>query len=239
MSHILAIDEEAGEGQYAAMSTERPGPGTQQALATRPATAVREQAIERLSAAFAEGALDTEEFERRVTVAHRCATTAELDGLLLDLPTVVSVPGALVPATSTGATGLVPATSAPAYARTLSIFGSTRRAGRWGVPRRLVVRAVFGNVELDFRQAVLPAGVVELDLRAVFGNIEITVPPHLAVESSGSAVLGNFDHVDRAPAELAPDAPVLRISGTSVFGNVEITMRLPDDQPGRRLTGRK
>jgi hypothetical protein len=186
-------------------------------------TEVRERVIDRLSTAFAEGALETEEFERRVTVAHRSGAREEVEALVGDLP-----PGRGVAAERTA---LVPAAEAPARARTMSVFGSTRRAGRWSVPRQLEVRAVFGNVELDFRNAVLPAGEVELDLRAVFGNIEITVPPHLAVEAEGNAVLGNFDHVDRAPRELPSDAPVLRIKGTSVFANVEITMRLPGEAP--------
>jgi hypothetical protein len=83
---------------------------------------------------------------------------------------------------------------------------------------------VFGNIELDLRNAVLPAGgAVELDVRAVFGNVEITVPPHLALESDGRAILGNFDQIERAPSAAAPDGPVLRIRGTSVFGNVEIS----------------
>lgn len=204
-------------------------PGT--ALALRPTASARDEAIERLSAAFANGVIDTEEFERRVTVAHRTESTNEISQLLADLP--------LAPTRAAShQTALVPATQAPAGARTLSVFGSTRRAGRWAVPRRLAVRAVFGNVELDFRNAVLPAGPVELDVSAVFGNIEITVPPHLAVESTGNAVLGNFDHVERAAADIPPDAPVLRVSGTSVFGNVEITMRLSDDDQ-RRLPRRR
>src|SRR6185436_7440550 len=188
------------------------------ALATRPTTAVRDGAIERLSAAFAEGALDTEEFERRVTVVHRSGSLQEIEGLLEDLP--------LVPHAAAQQTALVPAAQAPAGARTLSVFGSTTRGGAWAVPRRLAVRAVFGNVELDFRNAGLPAGPVDLDVSAVFGNIEITVPPHLAVASDGAAILGNFDHVDRAAQDLPPDAPVLRIRGKSVFGNVEISMKL-------------
>ena len=196
------------------------------ALATRPTTAVRDGAIERLSAAFAEGALDTEEFERRVTVVHRSGSLQEIEGLLEDLP--------LVPRGVAQQTALVPAAQAPAGARTLSVFGSTTRGGAWAVPRRLAVRAVFGNVELDFRNAVLPAGPVDLDVSAVFGNIEITVPPHLAVASDGAAILGNFDHVDRAAQDLPPDAPVLRIRGKSVFGNVEISMKLatPRRRPG-------
>jgi hypothetical protein len=193
------------------------------ALVPRPSTALREGAIERLSAAFAHGSLDTEEFERRVTVAHRTSSSEELEALLTDLP--------LAPASAAARTELVPALQAPGGARTLSVFGSTRRAGRWAVPRKLVVKAVFGNVELDFRDAVLPAGPIELELSAVFGNIEILVPPHLAVESSGDAILGNFDHVDRAARYLPPDAPVLHIRGKSVFANVEVGMRLAEVAP--------
>jgi hypothetical protein len=196
------------------------------ALATRPTTAARDRAIERLSAAFAEGALDTEEFERRVTVVHRSLSLPEIEGLLTDLPAAQ----ALAPLQ----TALVPAGQAPAGARTLSVFGSTTRSGSWAVPRQLAVRAIFGNVELDFRNAVLPAGPVDLEVSAVFGNIEITVPPHLAVASEGAAILGNFDHVNRAAQDLPPDAPVLRIRGKSVFGNVEISMRLATPPPRSR-----
>jgi hypothetical protein len=202
-----------------------PAPEPPTALAIRPTTAVRDGAIERLSAAFAEGALDTEEFERRVTVVHRSGSAQEIEGLLADLP--------LARQAAPQQTALVPAAQAPAGARTMSVFGSTTRGGAWAVPRKLAVRAVFGNVELDFRNAVLPAGPVDLDVSAVFGNIEITVPPHLAVASDGVAILGNFDHVDRAAQDLPPDAPVLRIQGKSVFGNVEISMKLALTGPRR------
>jgi hypothetical protein len=202
-----------------------PAPEPPTALAIRPTTAVRDGAIERLSAAFAEGALDTEEFERRVTVVHRSGSAQEIEGLLADLP--------LARQAAPQQTALVPAAQAPPGARTMSNFGSTTRGGAWAVPRKLAVRAVFGNVELDFRNAVLPAGPVDLDVSAVFGNIEITVPPHLAVASDGVAILGNFDHVDRAAQDLPPDAPVLRIQGKSVFGNVEISMKLALTGPRR------
>jgi hypothetical protein len=196
---------------------------------TRPTTALRDQLIDRLSAGFAEGAIDTEEFERRVTVVHRSESVAELEALLADLPD----PGhALAPVTPPRA--LVPAAAANPRARTLSILGSTTRKGSWTVPRRLEVKAIFGNVELDFRDAIMPAGVVELAVSAVFGNIEITVPPHLAIEADGNAILGNFDHVSRAPSEASPDSPVLRVTGTTVFGNVEIHMRLPRDRAQSR-----
>src|SRR5438067_1971754 len=77
---------------------------------------------------------------------------------------------------------------------------------------------------------------VSTALRAVFGNIEITVPPHLAVEADGNGIFGNFDHVDRVARQPSRDMPVLRIKGSSIFGNVEITMRLPKES-ARRLEG--
>jgi len=45
-----------------------------------------------------------------------------------------------------------------------------------------------------------PAGrAVEIDLRAVMSSVEIIVPPGLAVETEGAAIMGTFEHVDRAP----------------------------------------
>jgi hypothetical protein len=195
----------------------------------RPNTALRDQIIDRLSTGFAEGALDTDEFERRVTVVHRSESAAEIEALIADLPAPVGA-AALVAAPSPALRNVVPAATARPWSRTMSVFGSTTRSGGWAVPRQLDVRAVFGNVELDFREAVLPAGVVELNVSALFGNIEITVPPHLAIEAEGNAILGNFDHVARAPSSADPDAPLLRITGRSLFANVEIHMRLPGDR---------
>ncbi|HET6280448.1 MAG TPA: DUF1707 domain-containing protein [Polyangia bacterium] len=191
--------------------------------AVRPTTALRDAVVDRLSAGFASGALDTDEFERRVTVAHTSLSAAEIEALTSDLP----------PAEGTALTApkqaraLVPAAAARTRDRALTVFGSATRSGRWTVPRLLEVRAVFGNIELDFREAVMPAGAVEVNVWAVFGNVEITVPPHLAIEATGTAIFGNFDQVSRAPNQAEPDAPLLRVTGTSVFGNAEIHMRLP------------
>jgi hypothetical protein len=197
------------------------------APAQRPTTALRDRIIERLSSGFADGAIDTDEFERRVTVVHRSESAAEIEALVHDLPPAKSPTAPVTRA-------LVPAAQARPLARTVSVFGNVTRRGNWTVPRKLEVRAIFGNVELDFREAQLPAGVIELHVRPMFGNIEITVPPHLAIEADGSAIFGNFDHVSRVPNQATPDAPVLRVIGTSIFGNVEIHMRLPGEQPGWR-----
>jgi len=188
---------------------------------TRPTTALRERIIDRLSAGYAEGALELPELERRLTTAHRSESDAELEGLVADLPAVSEKALTVAPRRPVEQNLRAPTTP---VARTLSVFSSTTRRGQWAVPRRMQVKAIFGNVELDFREAVMPPGPVDLEVRAIFGNIEITVPPQLAVESDGSAVLGNFDLVDRAPVRAEGDAPVLRVHGRSIFGNVEVKL---------------
>jgi hypothetical protein len=118
------------------------------------------------------------------------------------------------------------------------LMGSTERRGSWSVPRQMNVRTTMGSTVLDFRDARLPAGPVEVQLRTLMGSAEIIVPPGLAVETEGSAIMGTFEHVDRAPAHPDPDAPLLRIRGLAVMGSVEIKMRLPGETEGdahRRL----
>ena len=61
------------------------------------------------------------------------------------------------------------------------------------------------------------------------GGVEIIVPPHLPVEAEGVAIMGGFDHVDRAPAEPDPGAPLLRVTGLAFMGGVHIEMRLPGE----------
>jgi hypothetical protein len=187
----------------------------------------RERAIALLSEGFANDALDVEEFERRVTLAHTSESPEEIAALTSDLPpptnalaSSVAPTVALAPATADG--GHAPET---VYA----IFGGVDRRGTWNVPRRWRVVAAFGGAQLDLREARFPTGVIDLEIKAVFGGVQILVPPGLAVEVQGTAIMGGFQNVNRAPAHPDPDAPLLRIRGLALMGGVHITMRLPGE----------
>lgn len=193
--------------------------------------AERERVIGQLSQLFSEGELELEEFERRLDELHRSASLAELQRHTEGLPAAPS--GNIQPTTE-----LVPALQAPAQKQVLAVFGSTERRGTWTVPRRLKVSAAFGNVTLDFREARLPAGTVDVEVKAAFANVEILVPPSLAVETEGAGVFGNFEHMERAPAIQEANAPLLRIKGVAVFGNIEIQTRLPPSKNDQALRSR-
>jgi hypothetical protein len=185
----------------------------------------REAVIQLLVDGFANELLAIDAFEERTAFAHQATTVAALDALVADL---APLPAG---ATSRALVQLVtdPALEAqrPIYKRQLALFSSVERCGAWMVPRVLEVTAVFGNAELDLREAQLAPGVTTVRVRAVFGNIEIVVPPQLAVQCDGRSVLGSFEGHSSAVAD--PDRPMLHIEGSALFSSVEVTTRLPGE----------
>ncbi len=204
----------------------------------RRAQETRERVIARLSDHFAHDALDVDEFERRVTVAQTSDDPADIEALLADLP---EVGGPIAPVPAVVPTVVPALLPAERDRDTLyAIFGGIDRRGAWTVPRRMKIVAIMGGAHLDLREARFPPGVVELDVTAVMGGIEIVVPPGLAVQMHGSAIMGGFADVDRAPANPDPDAPLLRVRGLTMMGGVNVSMRLPgESERGARRRERR
>ena len=108
-----------------------------------------------------------------------------------------------------------------------AIMGGVDRRSAWTVPQRWRVIAMMGGAQLDLREARFPAGVIDLEVKAVFGGVQIIVPPGLAVEVHGTAIMGGFQNVNRAPAHPDPAAPLLRVHGIAIMGGVDITCGYP------------
>ena len=199
---------------------------------------IRDRVIARLSDHFAHDALDVDEFERRVTVAQTAEDPGQIEALLGDLPDLAGGAAAVPAGVPTVVTALGPheRDRDTLYA----IFGGIDRRGTWTVPRRMKIVAVFGGANLDLREARFPPGVVELDVTAVMGGINIVVPPGLAVQMHGSAIMGGFADINRAPANPDPDTPLLRVRGLTMMGGVNVDMRLPgESERGARKRQRR
>jgi hypothetical protein len=199
----------------------------------RPTLAMRDRIIARLGDAFANDRVDVEEFERRVTIAHQSDSERELDALIVDLPAPTKST-AVAPARE-----LVPSREVKPKGTVFTAMGGVERRGSWMVPRRLNVMTVMGGATLDFREARLPEGDVEIRVGALMGGVEIIVPPTLAVESNGAAIMGGFEHVDRAPVTIEAGSTVLRISGFALMGGVSIETRLPGESSRQARRRRK
>jgi hypothetical protein len=184
----------------------------------------REQVVAQLSDAFAHDVIDVDEFERRITLAHRANSVAEVAQTVSDLAASASLAVA-VPV----AAPLPMVVNARENDSLLAIFAGVERRGPWTLPRHLQVVAVMGGVILDFREALLSPGVTEIHIVALMGGVQITVPPNLAVEVSGTAVMGGFSHVERTQVQPDPDQPLLRVHGLAIMGGVEVATRLPGE----------
>ena len=188
----------------------------------------RESVIELLTQRYAEGVLEIEDFESRVGRAHEAGSVAALETLVSDLEPAAR------PASSVALqrqTSQALDTPRPRAKKMIAIMGGVERKGHWNVPQVMNVYAMMGGVDLDFRDAVLQPGVTEIRTRVLMGGVDIIVPPGVAVEADGVAIMGGFDdHHRPGPwSEADGPRPVLRITGMALMGGVDIETRLPGE----------
>jgi len=189
--------------------------------------AERDATIARLQDAAAvsdEDAFDLDMLDERLELAMKARTIDELRVLTRDLPATLVTPGsAPVPALIAPPSALPASLADP---KVSAIFSSVERRGRRVQPTTMKVRALFGSVVLDLREATFGPGVTTLSCRSIFGSIEVKVPPHVRVELGGSGVFGSFEESGNNDlAAVSPEAPTLQIVGKAVFGSVEVMCR--------------
>lgn len=194
----------------------------------RASDAERNQAIDRLRTAYVEGRLDQEEFDERSRAALTARTRAQLERLFTDLPSSLA---------TTGSSPLpvrpVPPGQHQGPGLSLAIMSGVERKGRWRIPARSTAVAFMGGVDLDLRGVVLSAQVTTITAVAFMGGVEIIVPPGVRVDSHGFGFMGGWDNrAEHAePADLPPDAPVVRVRGFAFMGGVEIKTKQPKQPP--------
>ncbi len=115
-----------------------------------------------------------------------------------------------------------------------AILSSHQRAGRWEPAEEIEVRAVCGDVTLDFTRAELPpSGMIGIDAWAIAGHIRIIVPDGAEIELEGEPFLGSIEQQvrkkgvgerlrERAPGERDDEPPYFRINGRAILGAIKI-----------------
>jgi len=192
----------------------------------------RDAVIGALTEHFSKDVLDLDEFDRRIDLAHRAMTVAELDALVTDLAPIQPTTALAAKPTPALALDRFPETK-----RYLCILGWVDKKGRWTVPHQLRVIAFWGGAELDFREADFAPGVTELRVTCVMGGCHIIVPPWLAVEIEGTAIMGGFDEMERGHGKPDPDRALLRVRGLCIMGGFSCETRLPGES-GRQARKR-
>jgi uncharacterized protein DUF1707/cell wall-active antibiotic response 4TMS protein YvqF len=159
-----------------------------------------------LGDALADGRLTADEHAERMERAYESRTLGELAALTADLSPAEQQP--------------VRVDGRAAHA----LFGSLRRNGRWVVPARFPVTAVFGTVELDLREAILQRRHVVIEANVLCGSVHLTVPEGVRVEVSSRMILSSQAvRIRSADGRSAQDADlaVIEIGGTLVLGSIK------------------
>lgn len=191
-----------------------------------PGEDARNRVIQALSAHFAEDRLSLDEFERRVTLAYAVRNAADLELLLCDLPS------SALPAPA-GPSPVPVSTSAPKAKTLFAFMSGIERRGRWSAPRDLNVFAFMGGVDVDLREAIIPAEGMEVNVFAMMGGVEIRVPPGVRLECDGFAFMGGFEDRQDLESSTDPRAPLVKVSGFAMMGAVEVRVRKPGEGRGK------
>jgi hypothetical protein len=175
----------------------------------RASDAERNQTIEVLAAATAEGRLSLEEYSQRSEVALTAVTVGDLDSMTADLPARRQ------------------AVAVPAAGEITAVLGNESRKGPWVVPAHLTVRSVLGDCHLEMQQAVIEQHVTTIDATVRFGSMTIFLPDGIDVRMTGRAVLGAKS--SELSGEPRPGAPVIVVHCDVFCG--AITVRRPPLPP--------
>jgi hypothetical protein len=183
----------------------------------RASDADRDRVLALLAEAMSDGRINSEEHAERVQRAFSARTLGELAALTADLAVASAQPVRLDG-------GRVIA----------GVFGPARRDGRWVVPENLTVTAMFGEVEVDFTQAILQVSRVQVYATVFGGRLRLIVPDGVSVVVSGHMVLGRRRGGTPPPA--SPDMPVIEVKALVLGG--ELQVRTPPKSRRFRLFSR-
>jgi DUF1707 SHOCT-like domain/Cell wall-active antibiotics response LiaF, C-terminal len=174
----------------------------------------RERVITLLGEAAADGRLTADEHADRVERAYRARTLGDLASLTTDLVAPSEQPIRL--------DGRRPVTG---------VFSRDRRAGRWVVPESLPVLAIFGDVELDLREAILTGSRTVVHATLIAGTVHLIVPDGVLVETTGTAMLTR-KRIDRGARSSGRWQAVIEVRTAGFGGTIRVT-----SPPRRRMGG--
>lgn len=186
--------------------------GESKAAAVRASDRDRDRTVEALRDHAAEGRLTLEELSERTGQALEARTLDELARIDADLPSA--------------------APRRRRRARVIAaIFGHTHRSGRWRLGRRASAFVLFGDADIDLREASVDVPAASLTAFVLFGNVDVYVPQAIEVYFSGLCVFGHRREWGR-DAPTSAGAPLVHVRVVSLFGTADL-WRVPSALAGR------
>jgi class 3 adenylate cyclase len=162
----------------------------------------RDRVVEVLRTAAGDGRLTADDLDQRLEAALTARTLADLEPLLAGLTTAAVA-------------------QVPDLARIECGSGSARRDMSWVVPRHLEIDIGSGSVWLDFREAVIAAPELRIDVQIAGGSLKLITRPGIVVDAGDVKVGSGSVRVVVPPA--VPGVPVelrVKVGGQVRSGSV-------------------
>lgn len=181
----------------------------------------RNRVVEMLSEALGLGQITLPEYEDRSHQAVEARTFADLDRLVVDLPSVQNPPATAAPAYRSPATA--PAGVGRMGETKWAVMSETKVRGPVAVGAEHTAIAFWGGVSMDLREATFLVGDVTLNAYAVMGGVTIILPRGANVHVEGVGIMGAFDH--KNPQTGDPTGPRIVVKGFAFWGGVDVVIK--------------
>ena len=196
----------------------------------------REDAVQKLCAAYARDQLTTGELEARLERVYRSADRAQLLTVLEGLPAIqlarlgeapvpvrdVSPPQA--PVRHVAPEGSGSRALRPGEKRYMAFMSEIRKEGAWTPEPVIVAKTIMGSLVLDFRATQIPAAGIDLYVDVIMGDLKVILPPGLPADVDCSSFMGTVSDKSKGGV---PGAPTIRITGGTVMGGITVLTKMP------------
>jgi Domain of unknown function (DUF1707) len=198
----------------------------------RASDADRDQVATLLSTAYAEGRLTREEHDERIDQLMKAKTFDDLIPITSDL--VIAGGRAPVSASRSDSRFTIDTSRQNLESdKLIAIFGGVSRSGKWRVRKNIQALTLFGGMDLDLRDAIFEAPVVEISGFWCFGGLDVKAPAGIEVQDQTAGIFGGTEVRDIG--DPAPGAPTLVIKGVTLFGGISIH----GPKPNKKRIGKK
>ncbi len=197
--------------------------GDELALRRRVSDFEREEVADVLREAAGEGRLSYTELEDRLEVLYAAKTYGELVEVASDLPNGPAVPGVTAPVAPVAQ----PSPGMTVHAPVINVFLSdAKRTGSWLAPQHQEVKAVLGDVTLDYTEAQVPYDEIFIDVKSILADVKIRVPQNAIVHLDSNPILGSVSEQEAGIGGVLtpPTTPpkTFHIRGTAILGDIKI-----------------
>lgn len=187
---------------------------------------IRQDALDRLTEAFARGGVSMDEYERRVSIMTALDAPAAIRDLVADLPALPPKPAetrkSRMPVRPSSRF-LNPAIVGAQAVSSMCIMGDRSMAGNWLTSDKVSSFTVMGSTRIDFRNTELPPGRVKVDVFTVMGDTRIIVPADVPVRMSTGVFMGDTRGNGDVNQQTAGAETWIEISGFVLMGDLRVT----------------